>query len=238
MEIKEPSYIKPPYKIVVRFLMECFNYLKKGENIWPVILDFPIYYKYNRKIKRAFDAELPWISHRALKRLEEIIHSEMNVLEYGSGGSTLFLADRVKQLISIEHDKSWAEIVSIKIKNHSNKKLYYIPADESCVEDEFRSNYGMSYSGKCFKTYSLKVLELADDSLDLLIIDGRARPACLKYAHKKVSPGGYILFDNSDRVEYQASITTYLRNWRREDYKGVTVYDAFFNSTSIFQKPL
>lgn len=238
MESKQNSYLKPPYKIVARFASECYRYSKKGENLLSAILDFPAYYRYNRKMKMAIEAQLPWISHRALLRLEEIIRPEMSVLEYGSGGSTLFLANKVKMLISIEHDQSWAEFVSINIQNDSNKKLYYIPPDDSCSEEEFKSNYGMSYAGKYFKSYTLKALELAEESLDLLIIDGRARPACLKYAHSKVKHGGFILFDNSDRLEYQDSISSFLGDWKREDYKGVTVCDAFFNSTSIFQKPL
>lgn len=238
MESKESSYIKPFYKIVARFASECFNYAKHRESVLSVLMDFPAYFRYNRKMKMAIEAQLPWITHRALHRLKEIIRPEMSVLEYGSGGSTLFLADRVKKLVSIEHDQSWAEYVSINIQNDSNKKLYYIPPDENSSEEEFRSNYGMSYAGNYFKTYTLKVLELSDESLDLLILDGMARPACLKYAHSKVKHGGYILFDNSDRLEYQDSISSYLGDWKREDYKGVTVYDAFFNSTSIFQKPL
>lgn len=237
MESKQNSYLKPPFKIVARFASECYRYSKKGENLLSAILDFPAYYRYNRKMKMPIDAQLPWISHRALLRLKQILRPDMSVLEYGSGGSTLFLASRVDRLISVEHDQLWAEFVSIKIQNEPNKKLYYIPADERCEDEEFRSKYGINYSGKCFKEYVLKVLDLPDESLDLLIIDGRARPACLKYAHGKVKPGGYILFDNSDRLEYQESISFYLGDWHKEEFKGVTVYDAFFNTTSIFRKP-
>lgn len=237
MENNKISYIKPTHKIVARFASECFKFLKRGENILPSLLDFPVYFRHNRRMKMALDAGLPWISYRALQRLNEIIRPEMSVLEFGSGGSTLYLASRVASLTSVEHDQSWAEIVSIKKFNDPNKKIYYIPSDETCREEEFMSEYGMRYSGRCFKSYVLKAEDFAEESLDLVIIDGRARPACLKYSITKVKPGGFILFDNSDRPGYQPSISTYLPNWKREDFKGVTVYDAFFNATSIFQKP-
>jgi hypothetical protein len=238
MENREAITYKPTYKILARFLAEVYHHFKSGNNVFPVLMDFPSYYRYNREKKRTIDLKLPWIAHRAMLRLKEILRNDMSVVEFGSGGSTLFLQHHVAKLTSIEHDKEWADLVSIKIANDQNKKICYIPPDKECLEEEFKSEYGMHYSGKCFKAYCLKALEFPDESLDLVIIDGRARSACLRYSHTKVKPGGYLLFDNSDRSGYQSAISEYLKGWKREDFNGVTISDAFFNSTSLFRKPI
>ena len=39
--------------------------------------------------------------------LENVLHSDSSVLEFGSGYSTIFLAKRVKRLVTIETDESW-----------------------------------------------------------------------------------------------------------------------------------
>ena len=47
--------------------------------------------------------------------LEEVLHPDVSVLEFGSGYSTVFLAERVARLVTIETDDRWY--------NHSQEKL-------------------------------------------------------------------------------------------------------------------
>ena len=61
--------------------------------------------------KRPLDIELPWISLKAIRFLERFLTPEMTVLEYGSGGSTIFFARRCKRVISIEDDPVWLAAV-------------------------------------------------------------------------------------------------------------------------------
>jgi hypothetical protein len=56
---------------------------------------------------RPLDLGLPWISLKAIRFLERFLTPEMTVLEYGSGGSTIFFARRCKHVISIEDDPVW-----------------------------------------------------------------------------------------------------------------------------------
>src|SRR5262245_28763699 len=53
-------------------------------------------------------AQVPWLTFGAVRFLESRLASTQRVFEYGSGGSTLFLARRVEQVISVEHDVRWA----------------------------------------------------------------------------------------------------------------------------------
>src|SRR5438874_1854481 len=50
---------------------------------------------------------LPWIPYPAIRRLAKIIRPEWRVLETGSGNSTLWLAQRVAYLRSVESNSGW-----------------------------------------------------------------------------------------------------------------------------------
>ena len=52
--------------------------------------------------------ERPWITFPAIEFLERTLTRDMRVFEYGAGGSTLFFATRVKEVVSIEHEGAWA----------------------------------------------------------------------------------------------------------------------------------
>ena len=50
---------------------------------------------------------LPWLVKDSIKFLESILTRDSIVLETGSGNSTVWFAERVKKVISFEHDKVW-----------------------------------------------------------------------------------------------------------------------------------
>lgn len=50
---------------------------------------------------------IPWLHRDAIIYFEEILRPELSVLEHGCGGSTLWLAERVHNVVTIEHDMSW-----------------------------------------------------------------------------------------------------------------------------------
>ncbi|MDP2056339.1 MAG: hypothetical protein Q8K35_01095, partial [Thiobacillus sp.] len=51
--------------------------------------------------------EVPWITFRAIDWLDTYLKSDMSVFEYGAGGSTLYLAKRVRNVVSVEHDEGF-----------------------------------------------------------------------------------------------------------------------------------
>ena len=56
----------------------------------------------------------PWLSPEATAYLESILTPNMDVIEHGSGGSTLFMAARVKRVMAIENNPAWLETVKAK----------------------------------------------------------------------------------------------------------------------------
>lgn len=232
-------YIKPAHKIVLRFLSELIKYVKTGKPTLEVLKGLPAYFRYNRRMILPLDAKLPWINHFAFERLKTLIRPDFRVLEFGSGGSTLYFKENVSYVYSIEHDVKWFEIVKSNCQINNQIELNLItPEFDKNAPEEYRSKHGLYSEGLSFRNYSHGADHLQDASFDLLLIDGRARPMCLENSISKLKPGGILIFDNSDRESYQDIISKLLEGWKMEKFAGVTIYDAFFNQTSVFIKPL
>jgi predicted O-methyltransferase YrrM len=60
-------------------------------------------------------------------------------------------------------------------------------------------------AGLDFADYVAAIDDVAGD-FSLIVIDGRAREACLERAAKRLEPGGQIVFDNSRRRRYREAI--------------------------------
>lgn len=68
----------------------------------------------------------PWITVGAIMALEEIIKPTYSVLEFGSGGSTIFFAKRCCSVLSYETNIEWYnKVKSITDTHHPNVILKY-----------------------------------------------------------------------------------------------------------------
>jgi protein-L-isoaspartate O-methyltransferase len=120
---------------------------------------------------------VPWLGYRAVKRLEQIIHPDWSVLEFGSGMSTLFLAGRCRRVVSIESDPEW------------QGRMREIFAEKGIDNVDLRFRDVEAYT---------ELADLADASFDLVVVDGIVRDRASIVAVRKVRPGGYVFLDNSD----------------------------------------
>src|SRR5438874_4881676 len=68
---------------------------------------------------------IPWMPYRAARALNRIITREMRVLEFGSGGSTVWLARRAGSVHSIEHEIAWYEQMSDQLRKHRLTNVTY-----------------------------------------------------------------------------------------------------------------
>jgi predicted O-methyltransferase YrrM len=66
------------------------------------------------------------------------------------------------------------------------------------AEFEKRGHAHVDYRLRAPDAYASAVDDLPDGSFDLVLVDGILRDHCMPVALKKVKPGGYVLFDNSD----------------------------------------
>ena len=106
------------------------------------------------------------------------------VLEWGSGGSTLEIAKRVKELHSIEHDINW--YYKVKKQLPFNAHLYHVQRnqEEASGHDGTLDDY--------FDYVNFPLRYLKDIKYDVVFIDGRARPHCAFVAYQLLKSNGLL----------------------------------------------
>lgn len=158
---------------------------------------------------------IPWFSYPFIDFLTPRLTKDLVLFEFGSGSSTSFFAERVKQVISIEHNKEWYEIVN-KIKR-DNVEL--ILSDSDSVSDYL--NYFNDLKGK----------------VDIAIVDGLHRNECLINALEKLSENGVIVLDDSERHEYKTGIESVIgRGFKSIEFWGIAPTVLFKKCTTVFYK--
>ena len=136
-----------------------------------------IYNRINLMIDEFLHPEWPWLTKEAVLLLERLLKPDDIGLEFGSGRSTIWFAERVKKLISTEHDNFWFEKINKKLKEKEliNKVDYKLKNE---------NNY-------------LDILnDIKDNSVDFVLIDGLQRDVCASKIIPKLNSGGLLIIDN------------------------------------------
>lgn len=167
--------------------------------------------------KTPLDLELPWITIIAKNFIEDFLKNksnpEINVFEYGSGGSSLFFLKYSNQVVSVEHDKKWFELVSnaVKQKNVAGwdghliepepiNSTYHLKLDASDPHHYYTTDE--NFLNCTFKNYASYIDNFPDNYFDIVLVDGRSRPSCIFHSLIKVKEGGLLVLDNAERDYY------------------------------------
>jgi len=157
--------------------------------------------------------DVPWWSFPAIREVERWLagRDDVHAFEYGSGASTVWLARRCRRVVSAEHDAPFLRAVAPAIAR-DNVELRLAEPEHSAAPRTPSGRKG--YSGCDFSSY---VDTIGTGRYDLIVVDGRARVACLQRALAQLAQGGMIVFDNSERARYAdalASVTLPLKRYR------------------------
>lgn len=178
---------------------------------------------------------LPWWTFNATKYIEQFLtnHKNASVFEYGSGVSSLWLAQRVKELHITEHDANWFKEIEPLLTSQQHVSVSLIQPKPLQANDNsvFISQKMPGYD---FEEYATSI-QKTDTAYDLIIIDGRARPSCLKEAIHHLKPGGIILFDDTERKRYTDEIKK-LDAFEHKKFKGLKIALPYPSETSILYK--
>lgn len=145
------------------------------------------------------------------------------MFEYGSGNSTIYFAQFVKQVISVENSTRWYKMLAAELvrRNLTNVQLHFIPVDptgrgtDASDPNSYTSKSGL-YKGRLFTQYASFISTFSDNTFDWITIDGRSRPSCFMNAIPKVRVGRYLFLDDSGRERYQRAIQLLDTNsWER-----------------------
>ena len=167
---------------------------------------------------------MPWWSFGAVKALEGHLHREQRVFEFGSGGSTIYLASRTAKITSVEDDSHWIAAVTKEAKRRGlqNLDVLYRPFDFWHTDAFPDSSY---------------LNALGNDKFDIIIVDGREwtdqiRDLCFWKAERHVLPGGIIIVDDFWRYP-QIRVKNRSKRW--VEYKGPGYCRKGITSTAIFE---
>ena len=165
--------------------------------------------------------ERPWIVPAAVGWLGRRMKRSWQVLELGSGRSTVWLAKRSASVLAFEDDEYWRERARHKLAEAgvSNVELRGLPIERFVSEVE----------------------ALEDGIFDLVVVDFLESPQAdrvdaVRVGRDKLRPGGYLLLDDSDRPAYARAFEL-LDGWRLRRFAGVKDGWPQAVETAIFRRP-
>jgi hypothetical protein len=187
----------------------------------------------------------PWITFETIDFLTEEIKPGQHVFEFGGGGSTLFFVGRAAQVVTIEHNREWFEVLEklMQGKNETWQGNFIPPENGDLVPSPDPSDPAHYSSrdddrGFNFRAYATAIDAYPDRHFDFVLVDGRARPSCIAHSFAKIKTGGFLVVDNSDRDYY----FTHVKAKLEKDFSpvihnfGPSPYTKDFTRTSIWKK--
>jgi len=212
---------------------------RNGRYISPtdLVRSAPRWWRAQKSNASPLDQRIPWLAFRVIDRLEAYLRTGMRVFEFGAGGSTVFFVDRSCSVVSAEHDPEWATAVEAAIDVDADWTLHRVEPDgvDPDGDPSDPQTYVSSRGREVFRTYAETIDSYPDRWFDLVSVDGRARPACLRHAIPKVKPGGLLLLDNSDFAKYERGKDLVdVLGWPRDDLAGAN--PARFSRTTIWTR--
>ena len=156
--------------------------------------------------KSTLEHEIPWIAPDAIRELDKILQKGMTVLEFGSGGSTLFFSKRCLSVLSFESDLEWINKLSkiILEKNYTNVTIKHFLDDKIEIPD---SHYDCIMIDNSWKIVSRdKILDMCLTlSPSILVLDN--------FRSKRAFPSNYKLSTKEFTKKYN------FKNYLCKDYK-------------------
>ena len=150
---------------------------------------------------------VPWLTYPAICYLEQLNFTRQLIFEYGCGSSTFYWAKHARKVTSVEHDEAWYN--QIKSDLPANAELFLATGQPyvECVEKNAPHN--------------------------VIVVDGRWRPECVRHCLPYLSEEGMIILDNSER---HPDLTAFLRDKSliQVDFVGHGPINVPLSVTSIF----
>jgi hypothetical protein len=169
-------------------------------------------YRAGRPVDRA-GRPLPMYTYSAVHFLGPRLCPDQRVFEFGSGYSTLWYAERVREVVAVEHDAAWAEEVSVAAGSNVTVLHRSAPADYlSEIERHGR--------------------------FQLVAIDGLERSRAAVVALDALRHDGVVILDNADNPAFrEASNLLRGHGFRELPFDGMAPVFASEWRTSVFYRP-
>ncbi|MSU47040.1 MAG: hypothetical protein EXS42_07955 [Lacunisphaera sp.] len=144
--------------------------------------------------RRPADIELPWWSYGAIHYLQRYLRPTHHVFEYGSGGSSFFVARRAASVLAVENDPEWHKLMAGFAQPRGVANLV-------CELNPLSDDQLATFQASSF------CQRVASDCWDAVIVDchcgfqagkyGVIRPAAFAAALPQINPSGLVIVDDS-----------------------------------------
>lgn len=132
-------------------------------------------------------------------------NNDIDVLEWGSGGSTVYYTNFLREnkvqytWTSIEYNKVWHDKITEMVKEDPNTEVVLFDVGNTKLKqrkipmDEY-VNFPSQVKGEGY---------------DLILVDGRKRRRCLLEAANLVKPTGVVVLHDAEREYYHCAFQAY-----------------------------
>lgn len=202
-------------------ILELFTHPKRVRSILPFnhngyLFETGWFKSYDSK--KPVDADgnpIPWVTYSFIDFIKTRLTRQHTIFEFGSGNSTFYYSKYAGVVVSVEHDKSWYEII---LKNR--------PENAEIIFCELQRD----------GDYCRMPVKL-EEKFDIIIVDGRDRVNCCIQCINALSPGGVIVLDDSEREFYQPGMDFLKGNgFKQLSFSGISPGSFYLKSTSVFYK--
>lgn len=153
--------------------------------------------------------DLPWWTYPAIAEVDADLArrgGQARVFEYGSGASSVWLGRRAAEVHSVEHSGDFVDHLTPALAEVPSVHLRHVEApqrgDQARVQSQRHGHEGLDFADY------VASIDRVGGTFDLIVVDGRARSACLRQAIPHLAEDGIIVFDNSNRSRYDEAILT------------------------------
>jgi len=124
---------------------------------------------------------VPWMAYPMIQFLQDRLHPGLNLVEYGSGFSTLFFSRHAGKVDAVEHNREWFESISKRLPDNANVDF---------IETANRREY-------------VGYVENRNADADVVVVDGRFRVECAALSAEVLKKSSVIVVDDTDRERYR-----------------------------------
>lgn len=178
--------------------------------------------------------DVPWWTYRSIDRVEKWLSGHarpIRVFEYGSGASTIWLANRTDEVTTVEHHRGFADSIAPELAKYPNVTMLVVEPVTTSTPAVPSAKSGNS--GLDFADYA-GAIDRVGGTFDLVVVDGRVRGACLQAALPHLATDGLVIFDNSRRRRYRGPIEQ--SGLTEVKMAGLTPTLPYPDQTSLLQK--
>jgi len=154
------------------------------------------------------DSPQPFMSRKDAQYIERALlehkNAPLRVLEWGSGGSTVYFSYFLNEhgidyrWVSLEYNRAWYEKVKSDCANNPRVSLTLFETDKKSLRQR---NIDMEE----YITYP----HTLNTEFDLIIVDGRKRRRCLVEAQKLLKEDGVVVLHDAWRPYYHCALCSF-----------------------------